>query len=160
MKIFDKTVTDRVAEQFCLYFRRKRLGKKMAYRDAADIIAYIQGYSSPIPKESTSTDYSTPRVQGGGKSPPSENRIVQIIASMTEANEWDKVFDEILSLYDNTEEKRVLLLAFDKLKTTAEISRLTGIPERTIRAKKAAVIEKAAVLACKKNLVKICLRQP
>ena len=85
---------------------------------------------------------------------------MQIIASMTEANEWDKVFDEILSLYDNTEEKRVLLLAFDKLKTTAEISRLTGIPERTIRAQKAVVIEKAAVLACKKNLVKICLRQP
>lgn len=159
MKIFDDSVTDRVAEQFCLYFERKRLGKKMSYRDAADIIRYIQGDSSPIPQDISAIDYSETRVSGGGKSPPSENEVMRILERVADSDEWDSVFNEILALHSNSQDSNVIMLAFDKRKLNGEVSLLTSIPMRTVQDRKLEILTKSAILAGMKNLIKIFFAQ-
>lgn len=100
LRVFPRETMDKVAEEFCNYFKRKN-GARLSYEDAKKLIDYVSG-PAPKPADASGIDYSRPVVSGGGSTRPTKSEIDSMLRKYEpdmQDEEWDKVFDEVLDKY-------------------------------------------------------------
>lgn len=100
LRVFPQETMDKIAEEFCNYFKRKN-GARLSYEDAKKLIDFVSGPVPPLTNAS-GIDYSRPVVSGGGGTRPTETEIESMLRkyeSDIQDKEWDNVFDEVLELY-------------------------------------------------------------
>lgn len=101
LKVFPQETMDKIAEEFCNYFKRKN-GARLTYEDAKKLVDFVSG---PVPAQTATggVDYSRTVVTGGGETRPTEEEIGTMLSKYEPrevTDEWDGVFDELLELYE------------------------------------------------------------
>lgn len=149
MQVFERSVTDYIAEQFYLYFRRKATGKAMSVEDAKNLIDFVQGDPAPLPISLGAIDYS--KVSGGGGR---QRPLEKVIEDIEDIPLWNEVFKAVIKWCDE-ENKNVIMLVFrDKMKEEKICKTLTISP-RTLYDYRLTILTRAGVLAALKNLIEI-----
>lgn len=156
MQVFSREITDYIAHEFCNYFQRKtNKTKRMSVKEAKALIDYA-GTPSPSPSTRSGIDYSKPRVSGGGIKKPSEDKIALILQKIDEQTLWDEVFDELIEkVKKEPDAKRFILLMFREKLKEEDICDKMIITRATYYRYRSIILSKAAVIAVKKDLIKV-----
>lgn len=152
MQVFSRQMTNYVAEQFYLYFKRQNGKTPLTPREARDIINYV---SPSLPPTSVgSMDYSSPRVDGGGIKRPSDERIARIIERIEDEDDWDDVFRETLDRCAAEQKaEKVALLTFKDRKDAGRICAELKIGRQTYYDYRSSIVCIASVIAISKNIL-------
>lgn len=146
MRVFPRKTTDYIAEQFCNYFQRK-LDHRMTIREAKTLIDFVSG-PSPAPQEVGATDYSSPRVSGGGTVRPTESQVEEIFQKYEDTAPWDAVFDDLLrQCKEEPTAVEIIHMAFRDGKRESEICEKLNISPKTYYNYRITILVRAAVLA-------------
>ena len=156
IEVFPKETLDTVSKELKDYFRRKRCGK-MSPRDAEKLIDYVSG---PTPRGGaySATDYTKPRVSGGGTRRPSDGDIEAIMNKYSEEkpNEWDEVFARLMKeVEDDPQAKGIVQMAFRDGLSGFVIAEEGYIGRTTYFRKRRTILEKAALIAVEMGVLEV-----
>lgn len=157
MPVFTRETTDYIADQFTRFYSRK-YGPKMTVRDARILIDFVAG---PVPAGTGTgaTDYSRPRISGGGSMRPTQEMYDAIITRYTpdeETEGWNNVFNQMIEKY--AQDKAVtcfMEMIFKDGASCEDICETFHIEAATFYRKRLTLLEQAGVIAYSKKLIKL-----
>jgi hypothetical protein len=154
MQVFPREVTDYIAEQLTAYFQRKQ-DRRMSVRDAAAMIDFVSG-PAPSASGGNTTDFSKPRVSGGGKVRPTEQRIEGIVRKyIAEESEWDAVFDRLIRQCREHDAVKLIHYVFRDGKREAEVCEALHISRPTYYNYRSAILNRAVAMATASGILDI-----
>jgi len=153
MQVFSRQTTDYIAEQFYLYFNRiKNKSQCMTIRDARDIVDYVS--PSLRPTGSSSMDYSSPRVDGGGPKRPSEDHICRIVERLEDIPPWDDTFKTLLQKCEwEPDAEKIIYLTFRDCMGEVDICEALSISRATYFNYRSTILQRGAVIAYSKKII-------
>lgn len=156
MQLFSREIMDYIDRRFQAHYCKRT--SQMSIAEANMLIDYVSG-PVPIPHGLRASDYTKPRVSGGGKTRPTRAQVDLLFNKVEKQYDldsaWDGVFENLITRCENEPDaKKIIEYTYEERLYDSDICEKMNISRTTYYEYRSTILSRAGLLAVQAGILK------